>query len=119
MKWNVKIGLNNLRNTKFNDILTSKTLMYKISTKETISNLDKQSETIVLSQAYLDGINEFIKQGPTPIEFYLTGIDKEPFTIEDVYNAVGYMAFSFAMAHKTDTLFPTDALPSVGKSVHL
>ncbi|WP_127136757.1 penicillin acylase family protein [Flagellimonas oceanensis] len=73
-------------------------------TKETISHLDDQSETIVLSQAYLDGINEFIKQGPTPIEFYLTGIDKEPFTIEDVYNAVGYMAFSFAMAHKTDPL---------------
>ncbi|MDF0717330.1 penicillin acylase family protein [Muricauda sp. 334s03] len=73
-------------------------------TKATISNLDKQSETIALSQAYLDGINEFIKQGPTPIEFYLTGIEKEPFTIEDVYNAVGYMAFSFAMAHKTDPL---------------
>lgn len=73
-------------------------------TKSTISNLDKQSETIVLAQAYLDGINEFIKNGPTPIEFYLTGLEKEPFTIEDVYNAVGYMAFSFAMAHKTDPL---------------
>ncbi|NVN18349.1 penicillin acylase family protein [Muricauda sp. HICW] len=73
-------------------------------TKETVAGLDTDSETIVLAQAYLDGINEFIKQGPTPIEFYLTGIDKEPFTIEDVYNAVGYMAFSFAMAHKTDPL---------------
>lgn len=73
-------------------------------TKETIAALDMQSEAIVLSQAYLDGINEFIKNGPTPIEFYLTGIEKEPFTIEDVYNAVGYMAFSFAMAHKTDPL---------------
>tara|TARA_R110000764_G_scaffold219818_1_gene307667 strand:- start:88410 stop:90797 length:2388 start_codon:yes stop_codon:yes gene_type:complete len=73
-------------------------------TKTTVSNLDKQSETIVLAQAYLDGINEFIKNGPTPIEFYLTGLEKEPFTIEDVYNAVGYMAFSFAMAHKTDPL---------------
>lgn len=73
-------------------------------TKSTVSNLDKQSETIVLAQAYLDGINEFIKNGPTPIEFYLTGLEKEPFTIEDVYNAVGYMAFSFAMAHKTDPL---------------
>ncbi|MHA7832528.1 MAG: penicillin acylase family protein [Flagellimonas sp.] len=73
-------------------------------TKETISNLDEQSETIKMSQAYLDGINQFIKEGPTPVEFYLTGIDKEPFTIEDVYNAVGYMAFSFAMAHKTDPL---------------
>ena len=73
-------------------------------TKATVANLDKESETIKMSQAYLDGINEFVKNGPTPVEFYLTGIDKEAFTIEDVYNAVGYMAFSFAMAHKTDPL---------------
>ena len=70
----------------------------------TVANLDKQSETAMMAQAYLDGINDFIKKGPTPIEFYLTGIDKEPFSLEDVYNAVGYMAFSFAMAHKTDPL---------------
>lgn len=73
-------------------------------TKETVAGLDKNSEAIVLTQAYLDGINEFIEQGPTPLEFYLTGIDKEPFILEDVYDAVGYMAFSFAMAHKTDPL---------------
>nr|WP_288935521.1 penicillin acylase family protein [uncultured Allomuricauda sp.] len=73
-------------------------------TRKTIEELDKESETTVLAQAYLDGINEFIKNGPTPVEFYLTGLEKEPFTIEDVYNAVGYMAFSFAMAHKTDPL---------------
>ncbi|MEY8779887.1 penicillin acylase family protein [Allomuricauda sp. XS_ASV26] len=73
-------------------------------TKKTVSELDKDSEAIVLTQAYLDGINEFVKNGPTPIEFYLTGLEKEPFTIDDVYNAVGYMAFSFAMAHKTDPL---------------
>ncbi|MBR9854121.1 MAG: penicillin acylase family protein [Algicola sp.] len=73
-------------------------------TQKTVSELDKNSEAIVLSQAYLDGVNEFIKNGPTPVEFYLTGLEKEPFTINDVYNAVGYMAFSFAMAHKTDPL---------------
>lgn len=73
-------------------------------TKKTVSELDKDSEAIVFTQAYLDGINEFVKNGPTPIEFYLTGLEKEPFTIDDVYNAVGYMAFSFAMAHKTDPL---------------
>jgi len=73
-------------------------------TKKTVSELDKDSEAIVLTQAYLDGINEFVKNGPTPIEFYVTGLEKEPFTIDDVYNAVGYMAFSFAMAHKTDPL---------------
>lgn len=70
----------------------------------TVSNLRQNDPMVERAQAYLDGINEFIEQGPTPIEFYLTGIDKEPFTLEDVYNAVGYMAFSFAQAQKTDPL---------------
>jgi penicillin amidase len=74
------------------------------ASKKTVEHLDTNSEMAKLSQAYLDGINQFIENGPTPIEFYLTGIDKEPFTLLDIYNSVGYMAFSFAMAHKTDPL---------------
>ncbi|SFC30946.1 penicillin amidase [Flagellimonas taeanensis] len=70
----------------------------------TVASMDLNSKTAILSQAYLDGINEFIEKGPTPLEFYLTGLDKEPFSLEDIHNAVGYMAFSFAMAHKTDPL---------------
>ncbi|PWL38740.1 penicillin acylase family protein [Flagellimonas aquimarina] len=70
----------------------------------TVSKLDVDSEMVTISNAYLDGINEFIKEGPTPVEFYLTGLEKEPFSLEDIYNATGYMAFSFAMAHKTDPL---------------
>jgi penicillin amidase len=73
-------------------------------TEKTVSQLDKNKEMVKLSQAYLDGINEFIEKGPTPVEFYLTGLEKQPFVLEDIYNAVGYMAFSFAMAHKTDPL---------------
>ena len=73
-------------------------------TNRTIPNLDKNSEMVKLSQSYLDGINEFISNGPTPVEFYLTGIDKAPFTLEDIYNSTGYMSFSFAMAQKTDPL---------------
>ncbi|MEO9513663.1 MAG: penicillin acylase family protein [Flavobacteriaceae bacterium] len=73
-------------------------------TTESIQNLDGDSEMIILANAYLDGINQFIDEGPTPVEFYLTGLEKEPFSLEDVYNAMGYMAFSFAMAHKTDPL---------------
>lgn len=69
-----------------------------------IEQLDKNSEAYKLTMAYLDGVNQFIKEGPTPIEFYLLGIDKEAYTIKDVYNVFGYMAFSFAIAHKTDPL---------------
>ncbi|MFS4469145.1 penicillin acylase family protein [Maribacter sp. 2210JD10-5] len=73
------------------------------STK-TVSQLDKNSKAVLLCEAYLDGINQFVANGATPIEFYLTGIEKTKFTLKDIYNTMGYMAFSFAMAHKTDPL---------------
>ncbi|CAL2101267.1 Penicillin amidase [Tenacibaculum sp. 190130A14a] len=70
----------------------------------TIRNLDKNSQAYQLTEAYLNGINQFIQEGTTPLEFYLVGVQKEKYTIEDVYNVFGYMAFSFAIAHKTDPM---------------
>lgn len=70
----------------------------------TVQNLDENSKSYKLAQAYINGINEFITHGATPVEFYLTGIDKTEFSIKDIHNVFGYMAFSFAMAHKTDPL---------------
>ncbi|PKH49327.1 penicillin acylase family protein [Tenacibaculum sp. Bg11-29] len=72
--------------------------------EKTIENLDKTSEAYKMTAAYLNGVNQFINEGATPLEFYLTGIKKEKYTIKDVYNVFGYMAFSFAVAHKTDPL---------------
>ena len=72
--------------------------------KESIAKLDKESEAFKLTMAYLEGINQFIESGTTPIEFKLLGIEKRPYTIEDVYHVKGYMAFSFAHAHKADPL---------------
>jgi penicillin amidase len=69
-----------------------------------IARLDKNAESYKLAMAYLDGINQFIDKGPTPIEYYILGIKKEKFTLKDMYNVFGYMAFSFAQAHKTDPL---------------
>ncbi|MGB3143719.1 MAG: penicillin acylase family protein, partial [Maribacter sp.] len=77
------------------------------ASKNIVAKLDRNDKGVVLSEAYLDGINQFIAEGPTPIEFYLTGIDKTQFNLEDMYNTIGYMAFSFAMAHKTDPLLTT------------
>ena len=71
---------------------------------ETIKELDKNSETYQLAMAYLDGVNQFINNGPTPVEFYFLNIDKEVYTLKDMYNVFGYMSFSFAIAHKTDPL---------------
>ncbi len=77
------------------------------ASEKTIASLDMNTEMVRLSQAYLDGINMFLEEGPTPVEFYLTGLEKKPFVLKDVYNSVGYMAFTFAMAHKTDPLLTT------------
>ncbi|MBC2840439.1 penicillin acylase family protein [Robiginitalea sp. SC105] len=72
------------------------------SSREIVAGLDKSLPARQLAEAYLEGVNDFIEQGPTPPEYYLVGLDKSPFTLVDVYNTIGYMAFSFAMAHKTD-----------------
>jgi penicillin amidase len=69
-----------------------------------IAALDKKSRSYQLTLAYLNGINQYLEEGVTPIEFTLVGVKKEKFTIKDVYNVFGYMAFSFAMAQKTDPL---------------
>ncbi|MEM9076062.1 MAG: penicillin acylase family protein [Bacteroidota bacterium] len=83
------------------------------NTARTVKGLDMNSQTVALCNAYLEGINAFIEEGPKPVEFYLTGLEPQPFTIEDIFNVVGYMAFSFAQAHKTDPLL-TDIQNDLG-----
>ncbi|AUC86376.1 penicillin acylase family protein [Polaribacter sp. ALD11] len=71
---------------------------------KTIANLDQNSAPYKMATAYLDGVNQYIAEGKTPIEFNLVGVDKEKYTLKDMYNVFGYMAFSFAIAHKTDPM---------------
>ncbi|MEM6321958.1 MAG: penicillin acylase family protein, partial [Bacteroidota bacterium] len=54
--------------------------------------------------AYYEGVNQFIKNGPTPIEFQILGIEKEELSVEDCYAVLGYTAFSFAQAFRTDPI---------------
>ena len=83
--------------------------------EKSIKKLDTTSQAYVLSQAYLDGVNQFLEEGKTPIEFYMVGVEKEKYTLKDVYNVFGYMAFSFAVAHKTDPLL-TEIKEKLGTS---
>lgn len=82
---------------------------------KTIAALDKSSQAYLLTQAYLEGVNQFIEEGKTPLEFTLAGIEKEKYTIRDIYNVFGYMSFSFAVAHKTDPLL-TEIKEKLGTS---
>lgn len=54
--------------------------------------------------AYLEGINQFIEKGRTPVEFVLLGIPKEKFKPSDIFLATEYMAFNFALGFRTDPL---------------
>jgi penicillin G amidase len=74
------------------------------ASKKSIEKLDKNSDVYKLTAAYLNGVNQFIKNGSTPVEFTLIGVEKEPYKLIDMYNILGYMSFSFAMAQKTDPL---------------
>ena len=71
---------------------------------ESIAKIDINSEAYKLTMAYLDGVNQFVEEGATPIEYNLIGLEKTKFTVNDVYNVFGYMSFSFAIAQKTDPL---------------
>ncbi|MDW7691317.1 penicillin acylase family protein [Flammeovirgaceae bacterium SG7u.111] len=64
--------------------------------------IDKPEEVYTL--AYLDGINQYMANNTLPAEYAIMGIPEEEFTVEDVYNITGYMAFSFAAAFKVDPL---------------
>lgn len=67
-------------------------------------NQDKNTAAYKETMAYLEGVNYFVKKGYTPVEYRLLGIAKREFTLHDIFNVYGYMAFSFAVAHESDPL---------------
>ena len=65
---------------------------------------DLNAPFVKAANAYLKGINEYIKNGKTPVEFTLAGIPKTPFTLEDVEIIAGYMGYTFVGAFKTEAI---------------
>lgn len=55
-----------------------------------------------IAEAYVAGVNHFIETGPKTVEHTLLGLDMEPYTVENIYEVLTYMSFSFANAQKTD-----------------
>jgi len=54
--------------------------------------------------AYLAGVNQYVEQGDTPLEFRILGIPKEKFTPRDIYLTGALMAFGFAAGFQMDPL---------------
>ena len=81
-----------------------KGLGIEYASAKNMEKLDTTGAAYQLSMAYLKGVNQFIDQGKTPVEFHLLGLEKEHYQLNDIYNVFGYMSFGFAQAHKTDPL---------------
>ena len=76
------------------------------ATKAAAAFMERSDEDPVkkAALAYLEGVNTFLQEGPSPVEFHILDIPIRPFTIEDTWSIFGYMAFSFAKAFRTDPL---------------
>lgn len=64
--------------------------------------IERNHQSLLLVQAYLDGVNNYISNNPKPLEHTILGLDIEPFEIQNVFETLTYMAFSFSNAHITD-----------------
>ena len=79
-------------------------LSFRQHAKMTIDSVykDPNAPFVKAAKAYLKGINQYIHQGKTPIEFTLAGIPKTEFTLEDMEIIVGYMGYTFVGAFKSE-----------------
>ena len=102
-------------------LLSSDKLFRNLGLKETSEKLynkkikDNSFDPQMLKEmnAYYDGINQFIKSGPMPVEFTILGIKPRPFSMVDGQSFVGLMGFSFGIAIMTEPLL-TDLVKRIG-----
>ncbi len=63
------------------------------------------TEALQLLDAFLRGVNHFIRTGPLPVEYSLLGLTPRPFNRVDSISSMGYMTFSLADGIKRDSLY--------------
>lgn len=68
------------------------------------NHADTSTQFHKAATAYLKGINGFVRNGPTPVEFTLLGIPKKEFKLSDCYTISGYMSYSFSAGFTTDPM---------------
>ncbi|MCP9769367.1 penicillin acylase family protein [Lacihabitans sp. LS3-19] len=92
-----------------------RTLSFREHAKLTMATTykDPNSPFVIAAKAYIKGINEYIKNGKTPIEYSIAGIPKTEFTLEDMEIIVGYMGYTFVGAFGSEAV-STDILNRLG-----
>ncbi|MFC5715875.1 penicillin acylase family protein [Pseudomonas sp. GCM10022188] len=79
-----------------------RTLRLRERASAQVAQADHASPAWHALEAYLDGINQYQASRPLPLEFDLLGIRPRPFSAEDSFSVIGYMAYSFAAALRTE-----------------
>jgi penicillin G amidase len=92
-----------------------RTLSFREHAKMTMASTykDPNSPFVKAAKAYIKGVNHYIKNGKTPIEFTITGIPKTEFTLEDMEIIVGYMGYTFVGAFGAEAV-STDIMTRLG-----
>lgn len=64
--------------------------------------LTRNHESLNQVQSYVNGINAYIENNPKPLEHLVLGLEVEPFEIQNIFETLTYMSFSFQNAQMTD-----------------
>lgn len=70
--------------------------------KSATEYISRKHESLPLVEAYTEGINQYIASNPKPLEHTILGLEVEPFEMQNIFETLTYMAFSFSNAHITD-----------------
>ena len=65
---------------------------------------DGSKPFVLATRAYLEGVNRYMAEGKLPLEYRLTGLEREVFTEEDIYAIINYMSLGFSYTIKEDAL---------------
>ncbi len=95
------LGKDLVKTDKYMRVLTLNKMAER-SAKRFMKEADKPVKNEV--QAYVEGINAFIKRGDLPIEFTLMDFKPEKFTVQDVFGIMNYMSLTFTSALTDDPL---------------
>jgi len=95
------LGKDLVKTDKYMRVLTLNKMAER-SAKRFMKEADKPVKDEV--QAYVEGINAFIKRGDLPIEFTLMDFKPEKFTVQDVFGIMNYMSLTFTSALTDDPL---------------
>ena len=91
-----------------------RTLMIRKRAVEYLSRPAKiDRDALKLTDAFMAGINHFIKTGPLPVEFAILGFEPGEFTRLDAAVTLGYMAYNFVWGLEADAVYGMvkEALP--------